>query len=105
MLPPINETPSPWREWLIGFLIALAAATIGRLMWHIGEVQRGRRLFWSWALVAEVGIAIGMGLIGAGVAEYFNITGNASVALIAALSYLGPRGIEAMIGTWVAGRK
>jgi Na+/glutamate symporter len=90
-----GDIPS-WLERLItGFGTALSAAWVGRMMWHIRAVQMGKRKFWSLHLLWEVPVAIGMALIADGIAEWIGLTGKTTIALIAAVSYLGPHGIEA----------
>lgn len=66
-------------------------------MYLAGICRRGDRRFWSWSLVWELCIAFGMGVIGAGVAEYLELGDMGTLGTIAALSYLGPRGAEASL--------
>lgn len=93
-------------SWLMkmmqgGGMAAFAASVAGRLMWHVGEVRKGGRKFFSKELLWEIPIAIGMGLVGAGFAEYMQFSGNVETGLVAGLSYLGPRGIEALLDKWL----
>lgn len=98
-MPLENPPPVPPHEWVVALAIAIGYAAAGRLMWHVGQVQDRKRRFWSWALLGEGAIAIGMGVIGGGLAEYLALEGKASAALIAAVAYLGPRGTEAALRT------
>ncbi len=84
---------------------ALVAAVVGRLMWHAVEVRSRRRPAFGLFLVWEVPMAIGMALIGDGAGEYLDLTDSQTVALIAVLSYLGPRGICAALERWWVARK
>lgn len=85
-----------------GTFTTLVSAFVGRLMWHAGEVRRGSRRFFGWELVWEVPVAIGMAIIGEGLAHYFELVQPASTAVIAGLAYLGPRGVEALLSKWLA---
>ena len=102
-----SEPPFDQSLWHIlqGFGAALLSALIGRLMWHVGQVRKGTRAFWSLELLWELPLAMGMAIIGKGLAEYIGLSGNAEAALIAALAYLGPRGTEALLAGWLARRK
>ena len=97
----MDQIKGLWQA-LEGFTTTLAAAAVGRLMWHVGQVRKGTRCFWSLELVWELPVAFGMALIGAGVAEWAALPPKAEVGLIAALSYLGPRGIESLLARWGA---
>lgn len=88
---------------LIGATLILAY--IGRLLWHVGEVQRGRRRFFSTHLLWEVVTAIGVGLVADGVVEHVGLTGGAKTAAVVAIAYLGPRGLEALIGRLLDNRR
>lgn len=84
---------------------ALISAFVGRLMYHAGEARAGRRPAFGLFLVWEIPMAIGMALIGDGAGEYLELTDSQTVALIAVLSYLGPRGICAALDRWGSNRK
>lgn len=79
-------------------------AWLGRLLWHVGEVQRGRRRFFSLHLLWELLTAIAIGYFAEGVAVYVGLVGKPAMALIIAVAYLGPRGIEELFvrlyGAW-----
>lgn len=86
---------------LLGAAGAFIAASIGRLMWHTEEVQRGNRRFWSIALLWELPACIGMALAGKGLAQYLMLNEWVELGIIATLSYMGPRGIKHLIHLWV----
>ncbi len=88
-----------------GAATALAAAIIGRGMFHAQEVRARRRPILSWDLIWEVPLAVGMALIGEGLAEYWELSRSVGTALIAVLSYLGPRGVGALFETWIGRKK
>ena len=62
-------------------------------------------MFWSLELVWELPLVFGMAIIGKGAAKYLGLAGYAEAAVIALLSYLGPRGTEALLLRWVARNK
>lgn len=88
------------QDMLGGAATAVVGALAGRLMWHSTEVKKQNRKFFGKELLVELPIAFGMGLFGEGVAGYFELTDTAGVALIVALAYLGPRGIEVLFTKW-----
>ena len=83
-----------------GALTTIFGAAMGRLMWHSSEVRKRRRRFWSRELLLEAPIAIGMALMGEGVTAYFAIDGPTKALVIGGLSWLGPRGMEALFLKW-----
>lgn len=85
-----------------GAATALIGATIGRLMWHSSEVRAKRRSLFGRELIWDIPIVIGMGIIGEGVADYWNFSQPISTSIIAVLSYLGPRGAEVLLERWFA---
>lgn len=84
-----------------GAATALAAAMTGRLMWHASEVRAHRRPVLSWDLLWELPLAFGMAMLGDGLGSYLDLSDTTTVALIAGLSYLGPRGVGAMMERWL----
>lgn len=80
---------------------ALMAAIAGRAMWHASEVRAKRRPVFSKDTLWELPTAIGMALMGEGAGNYLELSNTATVALIAVLSYLGPRGMGAMLERWI----
>ena len=89
--------PSSLKDALDGLGVTMALAALGRLMWHAQEVQAGHRRFWSLNLVWEGLIAVGVGFMAAGIADYAGLEGRPALGAIIFISYLGPRGIGAML--------
>lgn len=83
-----------------GAVTSLIAAATGRAMYHAGEVRARRRPILSWDLAWEMPLAVGMALIGDGLSAYWHLDEPVGVALIAILSYLGPRGAGAFLERW-----
>ncbi len=82
---------------ILSALSTLAAALIGRLAWHTSESQRERRKFFSKHLIFELIIALGIAYFAEGVAAYLALEGKVAFGAIIAISYMGPRGIEALL--------
>ena len=70
------------------------ASAAGRLLFHTTMVRRGVRRFWSRDLIWELPVALGMGFVGDGLAEYLGEAGATRTGLIVTISYLGPRVLE-----------
>ena len=83
-----------------GAATTIIGAMMGRLMWHTSEVKKQNRRFFGKELLWELPVAFGMGVFGEGAADYFQLSDTAGVALIVALAYLGPRGIEVLFTRW-----
>ncbi|MBD9372126.1 phage holin family protein [Rhizobium sp. ARZ01] len=86
--------------WFGGAFTTLIGAFIGRIMWHAQEVKKARRKFLGRELIWELPIAVGMALIGEGLASWFQFGQPVSTGLVAALAYLGPRGAEVLFMKW-----
>ncbi len=87
---------------LVGAGWAVMWAFIGRLLYVLNLVRVGRRKhFVSIQTVWELGVAIGMGVVAGGLAEYIGLTGLPAAGFVAAASYLGPHIIEILLA-WVA---
>lgn len=86
--------------WFGGAFTTLIGAFIGRIMWHAQEVKKARRKFLGRELIWELPIAVGMALIGEGLASWMQFGQPVSTGLIAALAYLGPRGAEVLFMKW-----
>jgi hypothetical protein len=56
----------------------------------------------GWSLLWEVPIAIGMGIIGKGVAEYLEVRGFQHYAVVIAVAYTGPRIIDLALARYAA---
>ena len=85
-----------------GGATVLFAAAIGRVMYVAGEVRARRRPLLSLDLLWELPLVVGMGLIGDGLSGYLALSDRPAAALIATLSYLGPRGAGALLERWIA---
>lgn len=90
----------PSANGLIAYLQALwgaaatsfLAAVAGRLVFHGAEVRAGRRRLAGWYLVWELPILVFMAILGEAIGSYFNLSREVTTGIVAALSYLGPRG-------------
>lgn len=102
-MPLQNADPGvpEWLRMLGGLGSVFASSAIGRLMWHARMVQKGERYFWSIDLLWELPTAVGMAVIGKGVADWLLLGEWQTLGLIATLSYLGPRGMEAALAAWL----
>jgi hypothetical protein len=92
-----NEMLTAWGG---GAFTTIIGALAGRFMWHGNEARKGNRKFFGRELLWEFPVAVGMALIGEGVASYLGMSQPASTGLIAALAYLGPRGTEVLFQRW-----
>ena len=88
-----------------GAVTTLIGAFTGRLMWHSGEVKLGNRRFFGKELLWEIPVAVGMALIGEAAARYIGLSQHVSTGFVATLAYLGPRGAEALLATWLGRKK
>jgi len=86
--------------WFGGAGTTLIGAALGRAMWHISEARKANRRFFGPELIWELPIAVGMAIIGEGLASYFDLSHPTSTGLVAALAYLGPRGAEVLFMRW-----
>jgi hypothetical protein len=84
-----------------GAVTTLIGAFTGRLMYHSGEVKLGRRRFFGKELLWEIPVAVGMAIIGDGIASYLGLGQPVSTGLVAMLAYLGPRGAETLLAAWL----
>lgn len=85
-----------------GAATTLIGAFAGRLMYHVGEVRKQKRRLFGWEVLWELPVAIGMAIIGEGLASYLGFEQPVSTAIIAALAYYGPRGAEVMLERIIA---
>lgn len=72
-------------------------AWIGRLTWHVYQVQKGTRRFWSLHLVWELITALAIGFVADGLVHYYGLGGKIGTGLTVAVAYLGPRGLEVLM--------
>ena len=83
------------RKIIEGLGSAAAWGIAGRLMWVAQEVKAGKRKLISWTLFLwELPIAVCMGRVGAGIADYMSWGDAKRDGLIIVVAYLGPRIIE-----------
>jgi hypothetical protein len=75
----------------------LAAAGVGRLIYHGSEVRAGRRPLFGWHLIWEVPTAVGMAFVGEALGSYLALSATVTTGIVAVLSYLGPRGARDII--------
>lgn len=85
--------PENVRNWLPTMFVAL----IGRLAAHAVAVQAGKRKPLGWALCWDIPIAIFLGYVAAGLAEWVGVSGDVQLGIVAAISYMGPHGVDAML--------
>ena len=81
-------------EALANFTAAILAACLGRLIRHLQLVQKGLRRIWGAHLLLELPVAIFMGFVGSGLADWLMLSEKSTIGLVAALSYLGPATLE-----------
>lgn len=103
---PLSPEPAApeWIKVLGGLGSVFATSAIGRLMWHARLVQKGERAFLSIDLLWELPTAIGMAVIGKGLADWLDLNEWQTLGLVATLSYLGPRGLDSALAVWLTRR-
>lgn len=74
---------------VLGRLVALASAT---------RRPAGLSLLW------EVPLAIGLGVVGKGLADWLGLTGFPSYACTIAVAYVGPRALDIALDRYAAGK-
>lgn len=93
----VEHIPPPIAEAVAGGGLAVMWSAVGRMMYHARQAQQGRRHLFDKRLLWELPVAIGMGIIGQGVAQHFNLQGWVSTAVIVTLGYMGPGFAEAVV--------
>jgi len=78
------------------------AGLIGRMMFHARQVQRGSRKPWSWALLWDLPIALGMGWGAYGLCVWAGLGLEPTVSASIAASYLGPYSLDRLAAAWAA---
>lgn len=73
---------------------------LGRLIALASTVRRPL----GWCLLWEVPLAIGLGVIGKGFADWLGLSGFPSYAVTIAVSYVGPRGLDIALARYAAGK-
>ncbi|UWQ30262.1 phage holin family protein [Leisingera sp. M523] len=92
-------------SWTGGAATTLIGATVGRLMWHSGEVRKGARRFFGPELLWEIPVAVGMAIIGESIASYLEVGQPVSTGIVAFAAYIGPRGAEVLLTKWLSRAK
>jgi hypothetical protein len=92
-----ESLPEYWQQIVASGIATIAMTSMGRLMWHVREVQLRRRRFFSPHLIWEGITAVCMGFLADGVIHYVGVTGKPALAMALFIAYLGPRGLEAML--------
>ncbi|TXH38769.1 MAG: hypothetical protein E6Q98_02925 [Rhodospirillaceae bacterium] len=92
-----NLLPPDLRQAVWSFVTTLAFACMGRLGWHVRQVQKRERKFWSTHLLWELPTALASGFVADGIGEYFHLDPKPATAVVIMVSYLGPAGIQALL--------
>ena len=80
-----------------------AAGTLGLLGRLIALASSARRPN-GWALLWEIPLAIGMGVVGKGVADGMGLEGFKHYAVVIAVSYAGPRYLDLVLSRIAEGK-
>ena len=88
-----------WADGLPWAMIG-GAGVLGRLMYHAKLVQAGKRKPFTWALLWDVPIALGMGWIALGLGTWLHVQWEVTVSLALGIAYLGPYGIDSVFARW-----
>ena len=75
---------------------AAAAGALGALGRVLHFVRKDRRPV-GWSLLWEIPVAIGMGIVGKGVAQFCGFTGFVEYSTIIVVAYVGPRFIDQLV--------
>lgn len=89
--------PPELRQAAYSGAVTFCLAWIGRMTWHVRQVQKRQRKFWSAHLLWEVPTALAIGFVADGITDYFALHGKAAIGVIIMVSYLGPAGVESII--------
>lgn len=78
--------------------VLFGGALLARLLVHHRLVSLHRRpRFWGRDLLWEVPTAVAMAFVGHGAAAVLDMEGAAALGLVGVMSFLGPRGLEALL--------
>ena len=92
-------------EWTVRELASQGALAggmgmLGRMLALASSTKRPIGLCLLW----EIPMAIGMGVVGKGIADAFTLTGFSNFAVIIAVSYTGPRLIDIALARYAEGK-
>ena len=76
---------------------AAGAGALG-LLGRALRLARADRRPLGWSLLWELPVAIGMGIVGKGLADYAGLDGFPEYAVTISIAYVGPRVIDLAIG-------
>ena len=85
---------------LLHWVFTGGAGLLGRLMFHAKLVQNGQRKPFSWTLLWDVPVALGMGWISLGLGTWLGVAWEVTISLSLAIAYLGPFGIDTIFAKW-----
>lgn len=85
---------------IVGWVIMGGAGMLGRLMYHARQVQAGIRKPFSWVLLWDIPIALGMGWIALGIGVWLHVYWEATVSMALAIAYLGPYSIDTVFAAY-----
>lgn len=95
---PVQSPPPDWtaafRDVLTWIPASACWAYLARVAFHLNRHMHGKGRLSLPILLAEMPIAVFMGLAGTGLAEWLGLEGKAQVAVIAILGWFGPRAVE-----------
>lgn len=81
---------SDWQGFDVNYVLTGGAGVLGRLMFHSRLVQQGKRKPFTWILLADIPIALGMGWTALGVGVWLGLPQQVTVSLGIAFGHLGP---------------
>lgn len=92
-------------EWTVRELASQGALAggmgmLGRMLALAASTKRPMGICLLW----EIPMAIGMGVVGKGIADAFGLTGFSNFAVIIAVSYTGPRLIDIALARYAEGK-
>lgn len=85
---------------MVQWIYTGGAGLLGRLVFHAKLVQAGRRKAFTWALMWDVPIALGMGWGALGLASWLKLPWETTISLSLVVAYLGPYGIDKLFLVW-----
>ena len=69
-------------------------------MFHARLVQEGKRKPFSWVLLWDIPIALGMGWVSLGLGLWLGLNWEVLISFALVVSYLGPYGIDTLFDKW-----